>query len=85
MSEPWTYRPYVPGSCEHIPALPLDDWSRCLRPRAPGQAYCLQHLGSGRQAGSRLGRRNKDQQRALRKWTLESLLNDIAQELDSGI
>ena len=79
----WTYQPYKPGTCEHIPAYPLDDWTHCDNPRPPDQAYCQQHLGSGRQVGTKLAARRKDIRRANIKWDLDSMLNDIAAELEA--
>lgn len=54
----------------------------CTESTVPDRSYCLNHVWLVYQQGTRLGKRNRDQQRVDRQRLLSQLLDEAVAELE---
>ena len=54
----------------------------CTKDTVPDRSYCEDHIWIVYQQGTRLGRRNRDQERVARQRLLSQLLDEAVQELE---
>ncbi len=54
----------------------------CTESTVPDRSYCEQHVWIIYQQGTRLGKRNRDQERVARQRLLSQLLDEAVQELE---
>jgi len=56
---------------------------QCSNPTVPDRSYCLDHVWIVYQQGTRLARRNRDQERVNRQRILSQLLDEAVTELEA--
>lgn len=54
----------------------------CTNSTVPDRSYCETHIWLVYQQGTRLGKRNRDQERVARQRLLSQLLDEAVQELE---